>query len=212
MKSEIKLCVTESLQEHLDPYMEVKGFARGSNSLFYKRKLGSSAQKLDLRLEIHPKDQPNASAALYPFMQIDIPSVDDVLMDMIDDDLGLLEGVTAGVSRQPIGFTSSKADPGRWYIYQRDSVQEIIRKAREFIERWTMPVLDNYTSPEQVVAAEERGDDRLAQDRAQMMRVVAAALVIGRKDYAQEMLAKRLGAPGAQRRYQRVYEYVEMYR
>jgi hypothetical protein len=212
MKSEIKLCVTTSLRDHLDPYMDVKGFTRGVNSLFYKRKIGDSAQKLDLRLEIHPKDQPNASAALYPFMQIDIPTVDDVLHDMIHDDLGLLEGVTAGVSRQPIGFTSNKADPGRWYLYQRDSVGEIIRETREFIERWTMPVLDNYASPEQVVAADERGDERLARDRAQMMRVVAAALVIGRKDYAREVIEKQLGAPGARRRYQRVFEYVERYR
>ena len=212
MKSEIKLCVTTSLRDHLDPYMDVNGFARGSNSLFYKRKIGDAAQKLDLRLQIHPKDQPDASAALYPFMQIDIPVIDDVLQDMIGDDLGLLEGVTAGVSRQPIGFTSSKADPGRWYIYQRESVEEIIRKAREFIERWTMPVLDNYVSPEQVVAADERDDERLARDRAQIMRVVAAALVIGRKDYAQEVLERRLGASGARRRYLRVYEYVERYR
>ncbi|MBB4837727.1 hypothetical protein HNP52_000778 [Sphingomonas kyeonggiensis] len=212
MKSDIKLCVTENLKGHLDPYMGAKGFTRGSNSLFYKRKIGDAAQKLDLRLEVHPKDQPTASAALYPFMQIDIPTVDDVLQDMIGDDLGLLEGVTAGVTRQPIGFTSAKADPGRWYIYQRDSVEEIVREARAFIERWTMPVLDNYASPEQVVAADEEGDERLARDRAQTMRIVAAALVIGRKDYAREVLEKRLGAPGARRRFQRVFEYVERYR
>jgi len=212
MTSEIKLCVTTNLRDHLDPYMVVNGFTRGPSSLFYKRKIGESVQKLDLRLEMHPKDQPNASAALYPFMQIDIPVIDDVLQDMVRDDLGLLEGVTAGVSRQPIGFTSSKADPGRWYIYQRDSVGEIIREACKFIKRWTMPVLDNYVSPEQVVAADEQGDERLARDRAQMMRVVAAALVTGRRDYAREILEKRLGAPGPRRRYQRVFEYVERYR
>lgn len=196
MQSDIKLCVTKNLEEHLDPYMGAKGFTRGSNSLFYKRKIGDAAQKLDLRLEIHPKDQPNASAALYPFMQIDIATVDDLLQDMIEDDVRLLEGVTAGVTRQPIGFTSAKADPGRWYIYQRSSVEEIVREVREFIERWTMPVLDNYASPEQVVAADENDDERFARDRAQMMRVVAAALVIGRKDYASDVLEQRLGARG----------------
>lgn len=72
-----------------------------------------------------------------------------------------------------------------------------------------MPFLDAYATPEDIVAADEREDGRMVADRAQRMRVVAAALVCKRKTYAQAIMEKRLGALGARRRYQQVYDYIE---
>lgn len=128
---------------------------------------------------------------------------------MIGDNRGLLEGVTRGLSNQPIEFTAQKAEKARWYVYQPDSVLEIVQGIRSFMERWTMPFLDAYATPEDIVAADEREDGRMVADRAQRMRVVAAALVCKRKTYAQAIMEKRLGALGARRRYQQVYDYIE---
>lgn len=71
-----------------------------------------------------------------------------------------------------------------------------------------MPFLDGYTTLDDIIATDQRDDARLVRDGAQMMRVVAAALASGRKDYAQTTMEKRLGTAGARRLYQQVYDYI----
>lgn len=209
MKDEIQACMLAGLADRLDPYMLERGFSRGKTSLVYKRTIGGSTQKIDVTMQVHPKDNPNAAAAVYPQMEVLIPTVDAILEEMVGDNLGLLEGVTGGTSKQPIGFTSEKAHNGRWFIYQPDSVPGLVDDIRAFLERWTMPLLDTYTTPEDVIAADQRDDARLANDRAQRMRVVAAALASKRRDYAQATMEKWLGAPGTRRRYEQVYDYIQ---
>lgn len=209
MKDEIKACLIASMETTLDPYMAEHGFARRAKSLVYKRENQGSTQSIDVEVQIHPKDNPNAAAAIYPIMEVHVPVVDRVMDDMIDGNLGLMEGVTKGLSNQPIEFTAEKAEKARWHVYQPDSMPEIVQGIRVFIERWTMPFLDVYATPEDIVAADEREDGRMVADRAHLMRVVAAALVCNRRDYAQALMEKWLGALGARRRYQQVYDYIE---
>jgi hypothetical protein len=211
MKDEIKACLIASMETTLDPYMAEHGFVRRAKSLVYKRENQGSTQSIDVEVQIHPKDNPNAAAAIYPIMEVHVPVVDRVMDDMIDGNLGLMEGVTKGLSNQPIEFTAEKAEKARWYIYQPDSMLEIVQGIRVFIERWTMPFLDVYATPEDIVAADEREDGRMVADRAHRMRVVAAALVCNRRDYAQALMEKRLGALGARKRYQQVYDYIQQY-
>ena len=116
MKDEIKGCVRDSLLNSLDPYMLEQGFSRSKSSLIYKRLIHGSTQKIELSLQIHPKDDPNAAAAVYPQMEVLIPAADTILEEMIGDNLGLLEGITGGTSKQPIAFTSEKAHDGRWLV------------------------------------------------------------------------------------------------
>ena len=209
MKDKIEYCMLAELADRLDPYMLERGFARAKSSLIYRRAIRRSTQKIDIALQIHPKDNPNAAAAAYPQMEVLVPAVDTILEDMIGENLGLLEGITGGTSKQPIGLTSEKAHSGRWFIYQPDSVPELVDDIKTFLERWTMPFLDRYATPEDIIATDQRDDGRLARDRAQMMRVVAAALVSKRKDYAQATMEKWLGTPGARRRYGQIYDYIE---
>ncbi len=209
MKVEMKACMLDLLAIRLDPYMLEHGFSRSKSSLVYKRFLRGSTQKVDLSLQIHPKDNPGAAAAVYPQMEILIPAADTILEEMVGDNLGLLEGITGGTSKQPIAFTSEKVHDGRWFIYQPDSVPEVVDGIRVFIERWTMPFLDVYSTVEDVLAVDQREDGRLARDRAQIMRVVASALACKRKDYAQATMEKWLESPGARRRYEQVYDYIQ---
>jgi hypothetical protein len=209
MKDEIKSCMLTELVDRLDPYMLEQGFSRARSSLIYRRAIRGSTQKIDMALQIHPKDNPNAAAAAYPQMEVLVPAVDTILEDMIGENLGLLEGITCGTSKQPIGFTSEKAHNGRWFIYQPASVPGLVDDIKTFLECWTTPFLDSYATPEDIIATDQRDDGRLARDRAQMMRVVAAALVSKRKDYAQATMEKWLGTPGTRRRYEQVYDYIQ---
>lgn len=208
MKAEIKACLIEGLVAGADSRLSARGFVRATRSLVYERAIGDSKQRIDVAMEIHPKDKPNAAAAIYPFMEVEMPAVDRALDEMIDGDAGLLEGITGGRSKQPIGFTSEKKHPGRWYVYQADSITGIVIEMLDFIERWTLPFLDGYTVPADIVDVDRCDDPRLVRDRAQMMRVIAASMICNRAEYARALLASRLGATGIRRRYQRVFDYV----
>jgi hypothetical protein len=209
MINEIRVCLIASMETTLDPYMTEHNFARRTNSLVYKREYHGSTQIIDVEVQIHPRDNPNAAAAIYPIMEVHVPAVDQVLKDMIGDNLGLLEGVTKGLSNQPIEFTAQKTEKARWFVYQSESVPNIVKGIRTFMERWTMPFLDIYATAEDIIAADEREDGRMVADRAHRMRVVAAALVCKRGVYAELLMEKRLGALGARKRYQQVYDYIK---
>lgn len=112
MKEEMKACLIANLEALLDPYMAEQGFTRRPKSLVYKRQYQGSTQSIDVTVQIHPKDNPKAAAAIYPRMEVHVPAADRVLEDMVDGNLGLLEGVTKGLSNQPIDFTSQKAEKG----------------------------------------------------------------------------------------------------
>ncbi len=210
MKSEIKACLILNLEAILDPYMVTQGFTRSKPSLIYKRQFKGAVQIIDIALQIHPKDRPDSSAAIYPQMEVLVPTVDQVLDDIVGDNLGLLEGVTGGRTKQPIGFTSAKQHDGRWFVFQPDSVLPVVADIRAFIERWTLPFLEGYANAEDIIAANERDDARIARDRAQLMRVVAAAVVLDRSSDAQDLMEKWFGAPGLRRRYKQVFDYIKI--
>jgi hypothetical protein len=209
MKAEIKACLLESMQLLLDTYMAEHGFVRRQSSLIYKRQIGEATQTIDLALQIHPKDNPDAAAAVYPIMEVLIPDVDHIKDDIVNNNLGLLQGVTNALSNQPIGFTSQKVDPGRWFIYQSDSVSDVIIKVRDFIDRWTIPFLDIYFCAKDIVDADEKADGRMVSDRAHIIRIVAASLICNRKDYAKSTMERWLGSPELRRIYKPVYDYID---
>lgn len=209
LSSEIKPPLIEGLERLLDGRLRAQGFSRLPSSVVYRRALNGATQKIDLAIEVHPKDRPDSAAAPNPWMEVLVPHVDRLLNQMIDGDLGLMEGVTRGTSRQPIETTSGKAMSGRWFVFQPDSIPGVIEGIAAFLELWTLPLLGVYSTAEEILAVDEADDSRVLRDRAQMMRVIAAALAANRKVYAEARLAKWFGAPGARRRYQRIFSYVE---
>jgi hypothetical protein len=209
MRKDIKAGLLSAVEKDLDAYMSDHGFRRGKNSLIYKRVIAGSTQIIDLTFDVRPKEDPVALAALYPRMEVQIPAVDAVLEDMVGGATGELAGYSEARTRQGIHFTAEKADPGRWYVYRLQDLPAAVEQVRAFLDRWTMPLLDVYATPEDMVAAQARDDGRLTHARPQLVRVIAAALVCGKRDYAHALLEKRLGAPGARRLYKPVFDYVE---
>jgi hypothetical protein len=211
MKDDIKAQLIANLEELVDPFMISRDFKRARRSLVYKRSIGDTKQQIDVNLEMHPRDRPDSVAALYPFMEVRIPEVDKILKDMVGDDRGLLEGITGGTSKQPIGFTSGKAHPGRWFIFQADSVPGAVEDMQGFLKKWAMPLLDNYATPEDILTEDEKENPRVNHDRAQVLRVVASAIACERSSYARNRMDKAFSGAGARRRYQKVFDYIEKF-
>lgn len=183
---------------------------RRKDSQCYRRKCPEAKQSIDVSVEHLPRDNSNAAAAIYPWLKVDIPEVNEFVIEMTDGDKALLLPNAATLS-QPIEFTSPKGIGARWYLYQPDSVPVVVRKFVEFSQRWVFPFLDAYCDPAGIVKLFRARDERVLTDEMQLLRVAAAMVLTGEIAAAREMLAGRFSRPGPRRRYGKVFEFLENY-
>jgi len=208
MKDEIEACLCASLEKGLDPWLQSLGFKRRKNTLFYLRKRESAVQKIEVPVEIHPKDRPDSAAAVYPELEVRIQAVNALVMEMTDGDINLY-GHPSITLREPIAFTSgSKGLGARWFVFQPDSVPGIVSEIRLFLQLWTIPFLDRYSTPAHMCDAYDRADARVMHDLTNALRVAAAMVLCGRNADALGVMERWFGKPGPRRRYQRVFEYL----
>lgn len=208
MKPEIRQYLLANLARECDPWLREVGFSRRKNALVYARTLAEAVQKVEVVIEIHPKDRPGYAAAVYPWLEVKIDTVERVVLDMAGNDVSVLFGQAGTTLREPIAFTSAKAMPARWFIYQRDSVSDVIVDMKSFLHKWTLPFLNLYSTPAGVCEAYDRGDARVLNDNSQKLRVAAAMIVCGRTADALGVVNRWFGKPGLHKRYQRVFDYL----
>jgi len=208
-RAEIKACVCHWLEGIVDEPLQAARFRRRKASLIYSRKVGESVQRIDVAIQHHPQDAPNAAAAISPDLEVRMDSVNALVMEMVAGDHELSGGPDVTLW-EPIAFTSGNKGLGaRWLIYQPDSVPGVIAEMREFLRRWTIPFLDHYTTPSDICGAYDRGDGRVLQGLPQPLRVVAAMLLCGRNADALRVMEQWFGKLGPRRQYHRVFEYLE---
>ena len=208
MKAEIIECLRANLESGLDPYLVSFGFTRRMNALFYSRELADAIQTIEIAVEIHPKDRPDSAAAVYPWLSVNIGTVETLALDMVGGDVSLLSGLEGNTLRQPVEFTSAKAAPARWFIFQPDSVPAVVREIKSFLEKWTVPFLNSYLTSAGICEEYDRNSARVINDLGQKLRVAAAMMLCGRTADAMRVMDRWFGKPGSRKRYQRVFDYI----
>lgn len=209
-KAEIRTCVSQSLEGLVDEPLIVTGFRRRKGSLIYFREAGEAIQRIDVEIEHHPKDRPDSAAVVYPQLEVEMASVNSLVMEIVGGDRTLLAGDPNVTLQQPIAFTSGNKGLGAtWSIYQPDSVPGVVEEMKAFLHKWTIPFLNCYTTPAEICDAYDRDDERVMRTSAHPLRVVAAMLLSGRTTDALNVMERHFGKPGPRRRYRRVFEYLE---
>lgn len=215
MKNDVLQSVRSCLASELDTRLKELGFGRRANSLIYQRRFSGASQRIEVSVELRPRDNLEAAAAIYPWLEVCIPIVDELVSVMTDGDESLtpgLRGKSSGASvttlREPIEFTSAKAASARWFLYQPDSVRGTVIEAGEFLEHWTLPFLNAYATPKDMCEAYDRDDERVINTHATKLRVVAAMVLCGRTADATDVMNRWFGYPGPRARYRRVFEYL----
>lgn len=208
MKTEILTCLRRNLETDLDAWLLQTRFGRRKNTLVYMRKLPEAIQKIELSVEIHPLDHPDAAAALYPFVEVRMAAVNALVMEMTGGDVELA-GEEDFTLRQPVALTSGGSGlGGRWPIFQADSVPGVVNQAKSFLRKWTVPFLTLYSTPAGICEAYDRSDARVTNELDQKLRVVAAMVLCDRVADALGVMERCFGRPGPRRRYQSVFEYL----
>lgn len=207
MTQEIEACVRANLATGLDMSLAAHGFTRRKDSLNYSRKLPEAVQQIRVSIEIHPKDQPNAAAAVYPYMRVSIDAVNALVREITSggEDLAGTSDITLN---QPIDFTAAKVARARWPIYQPDSVPSVVDDMKSFLEQYALPFLDVYSTPAGVCREyEDHGGARGGP--LSYLHIVAAMVLCGRTADAIAVAERYYGRrTGTRKRYQRVFDYL----
>lgn len=207
-KAEIKACTCHWLGKLVDEPLEQHGFKRKRTALVYLRKIENGIQKIDIAISHKPSECPNASAVIYPDYSIAMYKVNEIFQQMIEGQLEL-GGNLSTTLWGPIEWNSPKEISARWYIYQSDSVPEIVLAIVEYLLEWTIPFLDRYKTIEDISEAPTEGDHKVAITLEQILNVIAAKIICGNFKGAQSLLNHWFGKPGLRRRYGTVFGYLE---
>jgi hypothetical protein len=205
---QLKVAVSGALEVLSDDYYFAEGFTRRRGVLRYDRKLKHCNQRVELSIEHLPKDNTNAIAALYPWLTVQIPMVDDVAVRMTGSDDRLL-AIEAPTLIQPIEFVSPNGIGARWFIDGLDSAHTAVQEFVTFSLNWVFSFLIDYSTAAGVVTLYENADTRVIHDEDQFLRVIAAMLVLERTDAALEVFNSKFGRPASRRRFARVLEFIQ---
>jgi hypothetical protein len=111
---------------------------------------------------------------------------------------------------QPIHFTAPREVRAGlwWHVYDDDTARARVAEICQFVQRWTIPFMNTYTTPAALVHGYKEPDERLPHDRRFLLFVVAALTLLNRPTEAMAVLEEHFGRPGARRQYARVFDYV----
>ena len=206
-KAEIRACVCHWLGELADDSMAAADFTRRGSSLTYRREMEDAVQKIEVAIEHHPREEPNAAAALYPQYVVAMDTVNKTVETMTGGN-AQLGGQFDTTLHGPIEWTSPMGVGARWHIYQPDSVPGVVSSLRDFVSRWTVPFLDRLSCVKDLCEATLKGDGRDVHSQMEVLRVVAAKSLCGRDVEALDMMEEWFGAPGPRKRYGPVFAYL----
>jgi len=208
-RTQVARILREALSAEMDEFMDQHGFRRRVNSLKYSRRLPAVDQVLDFAFDLSPRYEPDAVAHLLPDMTVSMHEVNRIATDMAGSHAPLPPDMT-GTIWQQIHSAAPKAQTGnaRWFIYNPDSAFDCVIAIRSFVERWVIPVFDEYSSVESLVAVYENNDPRIVRQRHTYLYIAAAYLLMGQRNKAREVLEAKLGQRRPRKEFAKAFEYV----
>lgn len=202
-KNLLKLMLEEKLDSSLFEY----GFNRRSNSVKYTRVIGETKQIIDMVMYVSPSYSREDDAHLYPMLEIRIPSINKIARQLAGDDL-LLANTPDITLRQVIELTAPKEDRNLWFASGRGEFMKTGDLIREFMEKWLLPFLDQYSSPEGIVEGYKDKDPRPMNQEMWYLYIAAAYLALGKRESALKVLEDRFKTVGAKRRFQNAFNFL----
>ena len=197
----IKKDLLASLVLVLDQPLKGVGFVRKESLLAYVRTLEEAEQKIVFAVDYLPQCQPGAEAHIHPFLQISMPEVNRVALDLVEGDNMLLAGAPDIILNQPIDLVAPKDGRQRWFATGQTEFVTACESIRHFLWRWVLPFLAEISTPQELVKMSADNDERVMKQKHWYIFVVAAYQVMGQMDSAREVAKQYLGSPGLRKRY-----------
>lgn len=183
------------LEAKIDHRFAGHGFKRNPRSLEYRRTVPEARQVIFMDFESHPSHDPSADVYIYPWSFIGIPAVYNLAVQMVSHP-ELLGRRSVQTLAQSIDWAAPKGQRPRWYLTGEDEIINAGDSIGDYIERWVLPFLDEFSSARGLVKAFETRDERTYTLQDPILVCVAAAyLLLGNPAAAKDVLENNLGCP-----------------
>jgi hypothetical protein len=203
--------LTDGSPAELDPLLAAEGFRRTPNSLKYQRRLGDGTQHFDLVFDARPRYEPRALAHLLPQVRFVFPELNRRVLDMMGE-MPTLEGANGVTFSQQLQNAAPRhvrtGDATRWFIFDSVSARACVVSLREFVQQWTIPFLNTYSTVAALTEGYEQQDERLPHDRRFWLFIAAAYTLLEQPSKAMQVLESRFGKAGSRQEYANAFEHV----
>lgn len=216
-RKEIKRAILKMLATRLDERLSRHGFKRNPKSLEYRRRVPEATQVIFIDFESHPSSDPSADTHIYPWTFIGIPAAYELALQMVSDP-SLLRGDRDKTLTQPIDWAAPKGQRPRWYLTGEEQIVNAGHSIGDYIERWVLPFLNEFSSLQGLVRAFETNDvvgvDQFVEERRTFVQestsvcVAAAYLLLGNPKAAMRVLEQKLGRSDLRKQYAKAFEFV----
>jgi hypothetical protein len=207
-RKEVKKVIIKMLSVKLDARMARHGFRRNPKSLEYRRMVPGAKQVIFMYFESHPSSDPSADAYIYPWTFIGLPAVYDLAVQIVNDP-NLLGDDREKTLSQPIDWAAPKGQRPSWYLTGEDEIMDAGDSLGDYIERWVLSLLDDFSSLRGFVRAYEEKDQRALFHHSKTICVAAANLLLGNPEAAMQALERELGRPDLRAKYAKAFEFVQ---
>lgn len=205
-EKEIKADLLRALDEAGDETFSKLGFKRRKGSLNYTRDINDARQTIAFAADYLPKYQADAELHLHPAMHLTMKQVSEAALRLVAGNKMLLANAPDVIVNQPIEFTAPKVEHVRWFASGLDQMKEQVTATGVFMQKWTMPFLDELTTPDELIGVYKSADERMLKQHHWYLFIAAAHLAKGDDRDALNVLEDNLGAPGLRKRYAVAFE------
>jgi hypothetical protein len=208
-QKEIKADLVAALNAVGDEAFAGMGFKRRKGSLDYIRTIGDAQQTIAFAVDWLPKYQLDEELHLHPAMHLSMKPVTEAALRLVAGNKMLLANAPDIIVNQPIEFVAPKSERVRWFASGLDQMKVKVAEICMFVKKWVTPFLDELTTPDDLIGAYGRADERIMKQRHWYLFVAAAQLEKGRKNEALAVLEDNLRAPGLRKRYSIAFEMLD---
>jgi hypothetical protein len=199
------------LSEELDPHLADRRFHRSDKSLEYFRPIEAGRQYIKLVFDVNPRYEPRALAHLLPQIRLVLPELNQRVLDMMGD-MPSLENVDDITFFQQLQNAAPRdvrtGPPTRWFVFDLESARQCVASMRGFMEQWTIPFLNRYSTISALTEGYEQQDECLPHDRRFWLFIAAAYTLLEQPAKAMQVLESRFGKAGLRRQYAKAFESV----
>lgn len=210
-RKDVTEMLSACLVSELDGFLSEQGFGRHRDSLGYSRQISQGTQLLEVHYDLNPSYAPGAVAHLLPQVSVNLPELNKAVLDMVGDAANLVASVRTTFSQQLQNAAPRDVRTGQatqWFIFDPESARSCVVSMKGFVEQWTIPFLNRYSTVAALAEGYEQQDECLPHDRRFWLFIAAAYTLLEQPTKAMQVLESRFGKPGSRRQYAKAFESV----
>ena len=206
LASENRASLIAALASTSDPFFAEFGFRRTRRGMSYIRLRPEARQALHFHSASNPSYFPGVVLHIQPKLEVVIPSVARIALQMVGDPR-LLSGAPDIVVFTLLELLEVPSRQQRWCVSSAAELPACLASIHDGFRRLALPLFEDYSSGLGLTSSYEAGDRRPLIQQHWYVYVAAAYILQNRRSEARAVLERHLGTPGLRERFAAAHAY-----